>query len=233
MASRSGVIKETNHFSIARFALGYRICTEISRQYLGAMSNRSTSRVPPKRLQQGEEKMSTQLSAVLSASLIALSMLVVPAAQCANGIGPDKVVVSTDNGPVRGTVGTTTITFLGIPFAQPPVGELRWRPPGPHGRWHGILEADEFGPHCPQPLTSNQSNSGEDCLFLNVYVPRDLGLERNSASALHSSHVRRPVMVWIYGGANANGASEFYDPTPLVETGGVVAVTVNYRVGPF
>ena len=162
--------------------------------------------------------MSIQLSTVLSASVIALSMLIVPAAQCANGVGPHKVVVSTDNGPVRGTVGTTTITFLGIPYAQPPVGDLRWEPPELLGRSAGILDADHFAPHCPQPLGSDQSNSSEDCLYLNVYVPRDLDLESNSASALHSSHVRRPVMVWIYGGANAIGASEFYDPTPLVET---------------
>jgi para-nitrobenzyl esterase len=177
--------------------------------------------------------MSNRIATVLSASVIALSMLVVPAAQSANGVGPDKVVVSTDNGPVRGTVGTTTSTFLGIPYAQPPVGDLRWEPPKQQGRRAGILDADHFAPHCPQPLGSDQSNSSEDCLYLNVYVPRDLDLQSNSASALHSSHVRLPVMVWIYGGANAIGASEFYDPTPLVETGGVVAVTVNYRVGPF
>jgi len=53
-----------------------------------------------------------------------------------------------------------------------PHRELRWRPPESYGRWQGILKAGEFGPHCPQPLTSDQSNSSEDCLFLNVYVPR-------------------------------------------------------------
>src|ERR1700682_2011291 len=108
--------------------------------------------------------MATRRSA-LSATAFALTIcLALPAqGQDPRGHGPTEMVVHTDQGPARGEVGSTTITFLGIPFAYPPVGELRWRPPEPYGRWHGILEANEFGPHCPQPVTSNQSNSSEDC----------------------------------------------------------------------
>ena len=139
-------------------------------------------------------------------------------------------VVETENGAVRGTLQPTTIAFLGIPFAKPPVGDLRWRPPQSAARWEGVRDATRFGAHCPQPGTDPQPAASEDCLFLNVYVPAALGGEQHDSSR-ELRHADRPVMVWIYGGANASGASDFYDPTPLVEAGGVVVVTVNYRIG--
>jgi para-nitrobenzyl esterase len=135
-------------------------------------------------------------------------------------------VVATDTGPVRGASRPTTITFLGIPFAEPPVGDLRWRPPVPPRRWNGVRDATAFGAHCPQPGSADQPKASEDCLFLNVFVPR----QGDSPSRAPLHRESRPVMVWIYGGANASGAAEFYDPTPLVEAGGVVVVTINYRL---
>jgi para-nitrobenzyl esterase len=133
-------------------------------------------------------------------------------------------VVATDSGRVRGAIGATTITFLGIPYAEAPLGERRWRPPVVRARSQGVLDAFQFGKHCPQPGTSVDSNASEDCLFLNVYVPRGPDGEI-------SPQAKRPVMVWIHGGANASGASEMYGPTPMLDTGGVIVVTLNDRLG--
>jgi para-nitrobenzyl esterase len=133
-------------------------------------------------------------------------------------------VIVTANGPVRGTTSTTTITFLGVPYAESPVRDARWRPPQPHGRWSGILDATQFGKHCPQLPPTADANASEDCLFLNIYVPR---LQPPSYAV-----AGRPVMVWIHGGANAGGASEIYDPRSLVDTGNVIVVSINYRLGP-
>jgi para-nitrobenzyl esterase len=130
----------------------------------------------------------------------------------------EQTIVSTDKGPVQGVMRTTTTTFFGIPFAAPPLGSLRWKPPQPAAAWTTTLDATKFRAHCLQEGSPGDPNASEDCLYLNVYAPR------GNATGL-------PVMVWIYGGANAVGASDFYDPTPLVETGGVVVVTINYRVG--
>src|SRR4051794_12614256 len=82
-------------------------------------------------------------------------------------------VVVTQAGPVLGAVNPTTVAFLGIPYAKPPVGELRWRAPQPFGRWIGVLNATQFGKHCPQLPPVVDPDASEACLFLNVYVPRD------------------------------------------------------------
>jgi para-nitrobenzyl esterase len=168
----------------------------------------------------------TRLSLPSSLILAALCVSLAPVVH-AEDDSSDAPVVQTNNGPVRGTIRSTTITFFGIPFAEPPVGDLRWRPPEPHRRWKAARDATQFGAHCPQPDTAPQPNASEDCLFLNVYVPTDA--DNPSRALLHNQH--RPVMVWIHGGANSSGASDFYDPTPLVETGGVLIVTINYRLG--
>jgi para-nitrobenzyl esterase len=139
-------------------------------------------------------------------------------------------LIETTAGPIQGALMPTTITYLGIPFAEPPVGDLRWRPPEPHRPWRSVLDATRFGHHCLQATAeSRQRNASEDCLFLNVYVPRKHRLS-------HDPQILAPwpVMVWIHGGANARGASDDFDPTPIVETGhGTVVVTLNYRLGPF
>ncbi len=119
---------------------------------------------------------------------------------------------------MTGTVTDTMGTFLGIPFAAPPVGALRWKPPQPRLPWTTPLDATKFGTLCPQ-----SSSSDEDCLFLNVYVP---------TKALRAPGRRRhPVMVWMHGGAYFLGAGSQFDPTKLVTTGDVIVVTINYRLG--
>jgi para-nitrobenzyl esterase len=132
-------------------------------------------------------------------------------------VGP---VVGTTNGAVRGSSTGPVSEFLGIPYAAPPVGALRWQPPQPVASWSGVRDATQFAPHCPQPATPfGQASTSEDCLFLNVFTPSH-----------QESAARHPVMVWIHGGALVTGESNDYSPTKLVEDG-VTVVTINYRLG--
>jgi para-nitrobenzyl esterase len=136
--------------------------------------------------------------------------------------GPSRsVIVHTDKGVVRGTQAGDMRAFLGIPYAAPPVGSLRWRPPQPAAAWPGIRDATQFAPHCAQPATPfGVASTSEDCLYLNVYTPPSA--MRGVASA--------PVMVWIHGGALVTGESDDYNPAMLVARG-VIVVTLNYRLG--
>jgi len=134
--------------------------------------------------------------------------------------GAGGLVARTANGAVRGLANGTVDEFLGIPYAAPPVGALRWQPPQPAASWSGVRDATEFAPHCPQPASPfGQASTSEDCLYLNVFTPRD-----------HRRGARYPVMVWIHGGALVSGESNDYDPTALVADG-VTVVTINYRLG--
>jgi para-nitrobenzyl esterase len=138
-------------------------------------------------------------------------------------------VTPTDRGPVRGVDTPTLTKFLGIPYAAPPVGDLRWRPPAPHARWQGPLDASQFGNHCPQPASPfGRASNTENCLYLNVFTPKNHSHGNGNGKGLAKK--RLPVMVWIHGGGLAVGESDDYDPTKLVEKGTVV-VTLNYRLG--
>jgi para-nitrobenzyl esterase len=135
------------------------------------------------------------------------------------GSGP---VVGTSDGALRGLGNGAVDEFLGIPYAAPPVGALRWRPPQPAARWSGVRDATQFGPHCPQLASPfGQASTSENCLFLNVFMP---------SRQRHSARGRNPVMVWIHGGALVTGESDDYLPTTLVRDG-VTVVTINYRLG--
>jgi para-nitrobenzyl esterase len=140
--------------------------------------------------------------------------------------------VTVDGGLITGrpSWGWNVRAYRGIPYAAPPVGDLRWKPPAPVVPWTGVRAADHFGASCMQ-AQREQSNSwwnddvypvSEDCLYLNVWTP--------AASA----DERLPVMVWIYGGGFAIGttAAQLYDGSELAEKG-VVLVSVAYRVGAF
>jgi para-nitrobenzyl esterase len=138
-------------------------------------------------------------------------------------LGSAAPVVATAAGDVRGVAGDVLV-FRGIPYAAPPVGDLRWRPPQPVVPWQGVREATEFSASCPQPDRPDRRlpeirNTDEDCLYLNVWTP---GL----------APAKRPVMVWIHGGGMTigSGSSGIYDGSNLVERG-VVLVTINYRLG--
>src|SRR5579859_3492882 len=108
----------------------------------------------------------------------------------------DRLVIVTDRGRLTGIQTPTTNEYLGIPYAAPPVGPLRWRPPRPHGRWHGVLQATQFSSYCTQP-----GFGSENCLYLNVYTPID---------EKHPHRHRLPVMVWIPGGGLVTGGGGFY-----------------------
>lgn len=139
-------------------------------------------------------------------------------------------VVALDAGAVSGTVATRegaapVRVYKGIPFAKPPVGPLRWRPPERPAPWEGVRACTDFGPACPQPdvpLFQVPGPRSEDCLYLNVWT------------AAPDAEAKRPVMVWIHGGSYLFGAGSqpIYDGEALARRG-VVLVTINYRLGPF
>jgi para-nitrobenzyl esterase len=133
--------------------------------------------------------------------------------------------VHTEDGAVRGTLEEGYRLFQGIPFAAPPVGDLRFRPPAPVEPWNGVLDATEPGSPCPQPQfpdLSTIASTDEDCLSLNVTTPAGLEGRRGEL----------PVMVWIHGGFFVLGAGSPYDARRLAVDGDVVVVTINYRLGP-
>ena len=138
----------------------------------------------------------------------------------AEAAGPRVV---TDKGAVRGAVEDGVARFYGIPYAKPPVGKLRWMPPVAAEPWKRTLEATTFGPQCLQVTTlgpfAGPQNTNEDCLYLNVYAP--LG-------SLGSGKL--PVIVWIHGGGNVDGASDGYDGSKMARDGRTVVVTLNYRL---
>ena len=134
--------------------------------------------------------------------------------------GPGGPIAGTASGAVRGLADGAVDEFLGIPYAAPPVGALRWRPPQPAASWSGVRDTTQFAPHCPQSASPfGEASTSEDCLYLNVFTP---------SHKQAGSHF--PVMVWIHGGALVTGESNDYDPTALVEDG-VTVVTINYRLG--
>jgi para-nitrobenzyl esterase len=138
-------------------------------------------------------------------------------------------IVTTGDGAVRGTTAGTVNEFLGIPYAAPPTGNLRWRPPAPPADWRGVRDATQFGPSCPQPPSpfAPPGPFSEDCLYLNVYTPSRDADHR----LLHDGDEDGlPVLVWIHGGGLTEDAGRNYDGSKLAADGTVV-VTINYRLG--
>ncbi len=133
--------------------------------------------------------------------------------------------ISIDSGKITGTAatGADVRVFKGIPYAAPPVGELRWKAPQPVAPWDGVRKAESFGHVCMQnqPPAATPGPS-EDCLYLNVWT------------AAKSSHEKRPVILWNYGGGFyvGSGSQAMYDGEALARKGAVV-VTYNYRLGMF
>jgi para-nitrobenzyl esterase len=143
----------------------------------------------------------------------------------------DSLRVTTKQGDIHGkTINDGKVrAFLGIPYAAPPVGNLRWRAPQPPARWKGLRDATQFGAHCVQITLLNDDTifqdggPSEDCLFLNVYTPANARLDS-----------RLPVMFWIHGGGYSLGSgSEPRHNGGFLPTKGVVLVTINYRLGAF
>jgi para-nitrobenzyl esterase len=137
--------------------------------------------------------------------------------------GAQAAPIVTTDGPVEGFVKNGVTQFLGIPYAKPPVGDLRWRPPQPVAKWETTRTADKFGPTCAQVTTlgpfAGPANSNEDCLYLNVFTP--------------DTKAKLPALVWIHGGGYVDGESNDYDATKLAIQGKLVVVTLNYRLNLF
>jgi para-nitrobenzyl esterase len=142
-------------------------------------------------------------------------------------IGAASDVVTVDGGRLAGAADRGVRVFKGIPYAAPPVGALRWKPPQAAAAWSGVRDASAFGAECPQTqypagsvyIRPIQAQS-EDCLFLNVWTTAKAG-------------EKTPVLVWIHGGAltKGSGISDVRDGVPLAKKG-VVLVSLNYRLGP-
>jgi para-nitrobenzyl esterase len=167
----------------------------------------------------------------MGAVALALSGSATPVAQGGRA-GLAQQPVRTGQGLVAGVGGrnATIAVFKGIPFAAPPVGSMRWRAPQPAAPWSGVRHADAFSPSCIQTIVTEKKpwtyefmahgEVSEDCLYLNVWT------------AARSERERRPVFVYIYGGANVEGSASVpaYDGEGLASKG-LVVVTFNYRVG--
>ncbi len=142
--------------------------------------------------------------------------------------------VKVETGLLEGATTASGIrVFKGIPYASPPIGNLRWRPPQPPAKWEGVRKTDKFSDSCIQALTRSrnpwtkefmvQNEASEDCLCLNVWT---------GAKASNAGSEKRPVLVWIHGGAFYEGSGEIitYDGEELAKKG-LVVVTINYRLG--
>jgi para-nitrobenzyl esterase len=162
-----------------------------------------------------------------SVSCLVVFVLFVAPAAAING------TVKVESGVLAGTTLPSGIrVFKGIPYAAPPVGELRWRPPQPPAKWDGVRQADKFSDSCMQVLQRSrnpwtkefmaQNDASEDCLCLNVWT------------GVKGASEKRPVLVWIHGGAFYEGSGEIitYDGEELAKKG-LVVVTINYRLGIF
>ena len=166
-----------------------------------------------------------------AAVALAMAAVVPVSAALAGGTSPEEKsedfagqypVVSTDKGDVRGEARSMVTSFKGIPFAAPPVDDLRWKAPAEAEAWTDVLDATEFGGSCTQGTGWDpgyeEPTLNEDCLYLNVYRPS------NDSADL-------PVFVWNHGGGNVAGAGRDTNPDRFVTRSDVVFVTINYRVG--
>ena len=174
--------------------------------------------------------MRARMNRRLLGSLATLAMAMRVSAAALSQSSP--TIVKIDSGELEGVVADGVASFKGIPFAAPPVGELRWRPPQPVATWTSVRQASEFGADCmqgrfgPPPAAAAGAPAprmpSEDCLYLNVWRPADRGA-RNL-----------PVMVWIYGGGFTGGSSASPNTSGVgFAKQGVVLVAMNYRIGRF
>ena len=149
--------------------------------------------------------MRTILIAIAAAAISSMSLAVTPTAKVEQGL-------------VQGTVENGLTVYRGIPFAAPPVGDLRWRAPQPAAPWQGVRQADKFAPQCVQSI--KPETTSEDCLYLNVWSPAK------------SAHAKVPVLVWIYGGGfSVGGTSVPVYSGEVLARKGVVLVSIAYRMG--
>jgi para-nitrobenzyl esterase len=185
------------------------------------------------RAERGGARADSRITTLLLCSLVGLAATGAGTTASSQTAAPSQAapVVRVEGGELKGVVDDAVASFKGIPFAAPPVGELRWRPPQPAAKWTGVRQAADFGADCTQGRFGPPPAAGappppassEDCLFLNVWRP---------ASAMPTAKL--PVMVWIHGGAfmGGSGSSPFTSGAPFAKQG-VLLVSLNYRLGRF
>jgi carboxylesterase type B len=160
-----------------------------------------------------------RLPALCTAALAAV--LLFPGGASAASPPASGPVAQTDKGAVRGVRDQGVDSFLGIRYAAPPTGNLRWRPPEPAAPWSGVAPATAYGNRCAAAASTNGARTeAEDCLFVNVQRP-----------AGRRAGDRRPVYVFIHGGGLVNGSSNQADMAAIVRQTGAVGVSFNYRLG--
>ena len=167
---------------------------------------------------------------IVAQSLVAVAALFVATLVPSVAAGPpppdagsagarDRELVRVESGWLRGEVADDHLTFSSIPYAAPPVGERRWRPPARVRHWRGVRDATRPSPLCPQAGNGDVQGQ-EDCLYLDVTVPR--GARPGD---------RLPVLVWLHGGGLDSGGAQRFDGARLASQGDMVVVTINYRLG--
>ena len=150
-------------------------------------------------------------------------LLLVPSVAASATSRSDALIVQTDKGQVRGVSADGVDSFLGIPYAAPPVGRLRWQSPQPHSAWPGVLSATKYGARCAALESTNGARTNaEDCLFVNVQRPTGV-----------TAGGKVPVYVFIHGGGLVNGSSNQAGGGKIVRLTNAVVVTMNYRLGVF
>ncbi len=164
-----------------------------------------------------------------SIAVLALAVFIIIPAQAWDN---HDTIVKTDYGKLRGYVDedNDVLVWKGVPYAKPPVGELRWKAPENPEPWHGVRDAISPAPKCTQLFTTEEwirtgavdADSSEDCLYVDIYRPEH--------PAYHNE--RLPVYVWIHGGSNNFGSARQYDGSVLAARSDVVVVVVQYRLGP-
>ena len=161
---------------------------------------------------------------VMLMAIAAMAVMIPMKPVSAHGNGS---VVHINDGNIRGKTTSQGQSFLGVPFAAPPVGGLRWKAPAKVASWHGVRDTTEFKSPCaalPLPakvgIPSRNGSMNEDCLYLNVYTPK-------------KTHKNTPVMVFIHGGGFQNGAGSDHEADVMAAKSDSIVVTMNYRMGPF
>ena len=159
---------------------------------------------------------------VAAATALALVVPALPAAAASTTVA-NRLVVHTDKGVIRGTTTNGVDSFLGIPYAAPPVGPLRWQPTQAHAAWSGVLPTTHYGPRCTALASTNgPRTNAENCLFINVQRAAGVTAGRNV-----------PVYVFIHGGGLVNGSSNQAGGGKIVRLSNAIVVTMNYRLGVF
>lgn len=160
----------------------------------------------------------------IAGTALAIATLLAAGSASASAAGPGDapLTVRIDSGQVHGIATDKARQFLGVPYARPPVGELRWTPPRRPEPWRGVREAAKPGSPCPQGAEGAGQITDENCLFLNVTTPRE-----------YTPGSKLPVMVWWHGGGFTRDSGNYYNAERMADQGNVIVVTVNYRLGIF